>query len=110
MKTFIANILLIGVLSLIAGCDAGERIRERPIDIVETGERTEVYQKIMTSFPEHQNIKTSQAGLFEASAAKHILLKEESDVYVYFIAEGAGYDNTFGWYSYNANSKPASKA
>jgi hypothetical protein len=110
MKTFIANILLIGVLSLIAACDGGGKMRVRPPDIVATGERTEVYQQIMTKFPEHQNIKTSQGALFEASAAKHIVLKEESDVYVYFIAEGAGYDNTFGWYSYPANSKPASRS
>jgi hypothetical protein len=110
MKTFIANILLLGVLAMVAGCDREPRIAQRPRDIVNVGDRTEVYQKIMTQFPEHQNVKTSQTALFEPTAAKHIELTAESDVYVTFIAEGAGYDNTFGWYSYNKNEKPANKS
>lgn len=95
---------------MFAGCDREGRIRERPLDIVETGERAEVYKQIMTQFPEHQNIKSSQSALFETNAAKHILLTAESDVYVYYIAEGAGYDNSFGWYSYNVNEKPSTKS
>jgi hypothetical protein len=110
MKTFIASILLIGVLAMVTGCDREDRIPQRPTDIVNVGERAEVYQKIMTQFPEHKNVRTSQTSLFEASASKQIELTAESDVYVTYIGEGAGYDNTFGWYSYNVNEKPASKS
>jgi hypothetical protein len=110
MKTFIANILVLGAIVMIAGCNRDDQYSVRPPGLENTGERTEVYQEIMTQFPEHQNVKTSQAPLFEATAAKHIELTEESDVYVTFIAEGAGYDNSFGWYSYNKNEKPADKS
>jgi hypothetical protein len=84
-----------------------EGVKERPDDIVATGERTEVYQKIMAQFPEHKNVRNTQKGLFESSAAKQVVLKNESAVYVTFISEGASYGNSFGWYSYNAGAKPA---
>ena len=93
------------LLSLVYCSDDG-RIKERPKDIVETGPRTEIYQEIMAQFPEHQNIRQSQGALFEASAQKHVVLSNESNVYVTFISEGASYPNTFGWYSYNAGNKP----
>lgn len=83
-----------------------EGIRERPTDIVPTGERAEIFQKIMAQFPEHKNVKGSQAALFEANTAKQVVLTNESAVYVTFISEGASLRNTFGWYTYNSGAKP----
>lgn len=83
-----------------------EGIRERPDDIVATGERAEIFQKIMAQFPEHRNVKNSQAALFQANTAKQVVLTNESAVYVTFISEGASLRNTFGWYTYNSNATP----
>lgn len=91
------------VLLVLAGCSNEGKIKERPSGIVETGARTEIYQKIMAQFPEHQNVFTSQSALFESSAGKQIVLTSESEVYATFISEGASYPNTFGWYSYTGS-------
>jgi hypothetical protein len=98
----------VAMLSLVYCSNEG--IKERPDDIEATGERAEVYQKIMAQFPEHKNIKVTQPGLFEANAAKQVVLTNESPVYVTYISEGASYGNTFGWYSYNINDKPEQRA
>jgi hypothetical protein len=94
------------MLSLMFCSKKDETIRERPEEIVATGPRTEIFQKIMALFPEHKNVKTGQKALFEASAAKQVVLSAESAVYVTFISEGASYGNTFGWYQYDGNAKP----
>jgi hypothetical protein len=105
MKAIFLQTSVAALLISLASCDEG-RIKERPDNIVPTGERAEVYQQIMEDFPEHVNIKGSKAELFDAGTRKEIVLKNESDVYVTFISEGASYSNTFGWYSYNPNAKP----
>lgn len=89
---------------------SNEGIKERPDDIEATGERTEIYNKIMAEFPEFKNVKNSQPALFEATAAKQVVLTNESAVYVTYISEGASYSNTFGWYSYNVNDKPEQRS
>lgn len=89
---------------------SNEGIKERPDDIEATGERAEIYQKIMAEFPEHKNIKNTQGALFEATAAKQVVLTGESPVFVTYISEGASYGNTFGWYSYNVNDKPEQRS
>lgn len=105
MKTKIFQTCAAALVISLASCDEG-RIRERPENIVPTGERAEVYQKIMEDFPEHTNVKAGKPELFEGATRKEIVLKSASDVYVTYISEGASYSNTFGWYSYNPNAKP----
>lgn len=89
---------------------SNEGIKERPDDIEATGERLEIFQKIMAQFPEHKNVKNTQQALFENGAAKQVVLTSESAVYVTYISEGASFGNTFGWYSYNVNEKPSQRS
>ncbi|HEY0744634.1 MAG TPA: DUF4114 domain-containing protein [Chryseosolibacter sp.] len=108
MKTLVINCLCAAVIISFASCDRQEGISERPRDIVATGERLALFQEIMADFPESKNVKNAKPELFEAATRKEIVLKNESDVYVTFISEGASLANTFGWYSYPAGSKPSS--
>lgn len=105
MKTIITN-LIFAALILVTGSCSREGIKERPTDIVATGERLEIFQKIMGEFPEHKKVKNSHPELFEEGAFKHVLVTKESAVYLTFISEGASLANSLGWYSYNSNSKP----
>ncbi len=106
MKTKISVIVAVGFFAV--GCSNDGRIRERPKDIEPTGPKTEIYQKIVENFPEHQNVKETLPTLFEASARKEVVVTKESPVYVTFIAEGASLPNSFGWYSYPKDSTPSS--
>jgi hypothetical protein len=106
MKTIFLQIVSLAIVVTLASCDREGRIKERPDNIVPTGERAEAYQQIMADFPEHKNVKLTKANLFDAAAGKEIVLKNESDVYVTYISEGASYSNTVGWYSYMPNAKP----
>lgn len=107
MKTIFLQIVSFAIIVSLAACNNDGRIKERPDNIVPTGERLEAFNKIMSDFPEHKNVKVSKAQLFDAAARKEIVIKTESDVYVTYISEGASYANTVGWYSYNANAKPS---
>ena len=106
MKSLFFKILYTSAMFSLVFCSDNDRIRERPIDIVPTGARTEIFQEIMAQFPEHQDVTTSQQALFEASTGKQVVLSSESEVYVTFISEGASYPNTVGWYSYSEGSEP----
>jgi hypothetical protein len=106
MKTTILQILSIAIVISLASCEREGIVKERPDNIVPTGERLEAFNQIMADFPEHKSVRSSKPQLFEASAGKQILIKNETDVYVTYISEGASYANTVGWYSYNVNSKP----
>jgi hypothetical protein len=108
MKSLIINCLCAAVIISFASCERQGGIQERPDDIVATGERLALFQEIMADFPESKNVKTAKPELFEAATRKEIVLKNESDVYVTFISEGASLSNTFGWYSYQPASKPTS--
>lgn len=91
------------------GCSReGRRIKERPDNIIASKACPTLYTSIMDQFPEYRNNETGQALLFDAKAQKRIILTKESDVYVSFISEGAGYSNTFGWYAYDSANAPTS--
>src|SRR5687767_5752837 len=107
MQRNFLTITLIASMAILS-CSDGDRIRERPKDIIPTDIDPVVYQKIAAQFPEGQNITTSKPSLFEASAQKQVVLSEESNVYLAYISEGASYANSFGWYTYNVNEKPQS--
>ena len=106
MKKQFLNLFCVPVVLSLIMCSDNDRIKERPDEIVATGERAETYQKIMAEFPEHQNVATTKKDLFDAGATKQVVLTAESDVYVTFISEGASLPNSFGWYSYTG--KPSS--
>lgn len=92
---------------LLGGCSRESRkLKERPDDIITTKACPTLYNSIMEQFPEYRNNEANQALLFDEDAEKHIVILKETAVYVSFISEGAGYSNTFGWYSYSASNPP----
>jgi hypothetical protein len=95
------------VVLCLDSCSNGPRIKEKPDNIIETSPRTELYQAIMGEFPENKNNRIKQQVLFDASSEKRVILTRESEVYVTFISEGAGYENTFGWYIYDSTAVPS---
>lgn len=58
------------------------------------------------SLPEGQNALNNNPAYF-ANENKEIVLTEAANVSVTFIEEGAGYKNTFGYYTYNVNNPPS---
>jgi hypothetical protein len=79
-----------------------------PQVIIPTKPCAALYTRTMTLFPEGVNNMAANPDLFAASANKRILLTKESEVYVTFIAEGAGWKNSFGYYTYDVNNPPTS--
>jgi hypothetical protein len=103
--------LLVVICLIITGCEReAPGIKERPDNIISTKACPTLYSSIMEQFPEYRNNEASQALLFDAKAEKHVVLMKESEIYVSFISEGAGYTNTFGWYAYDSASAPNSSA
>jgi hypothetical protein len=79
-----------------------------PEDVIPTKPCETLYNGIITQFPEGVNNKTKHPDLFADAATKNLLLTKESDVYITFVDEGAGWKNSFGYYSYPADNPPAS--
>ncbi|HEX8060375.1 MAG TPA: DUF4114 domain-containing protein [Cyclobacteriaceae bacterium] len=95
---------LLLVISVVACHD--NKMDERPDNIIDTIPCPTLYSRILELFPE--NVEIKQKVLFTDSAQKKIVLNQASQVYVTYLAEGAGYRNSVAWYSYNKNSPPSS--
>src|SRR3954469_10595497 len=91
------------VLSL-ATCKDNDDIGQRPDDIIETPVCPTLYSRILELFPE--NVEIQQSALFSDTAQKKVELIKDSEVYVTYLAEGAGYRNSIAWYSYSVYSPP----
>lgn len=96
------SILLL--LSIVACHD--ETIKERPDNIIDTIPCPTLYSRILELFPE--NVEITHKVLFSDSAQKKVVLLNATEVYVTYLAEGAGYRNSVAWYSYDKNSPPSS--
>ena len=107
MKTMMLVVWLVVSVAILSGCD-DERVKQRPDDIIPTNIDPAVFQKIVEQFPEGTNVQATLPQLFAPAAQKHVVLSEESNVYLAFISEGASYENSFGWYSYSNDNKPLS--
>jgi len=75
-----------------------------PDDIIETEPCPTLYSRILELFPE--NVEITQSALFSDTAQKKVELIMDSEVYVTYLAEGAGYRNSVAWYSYSVFSPP----
>jgi len=95
---------LLLVLSLIASCKKDDDIGQVPDDIIETEPCPTLYSRILELFPE--NVEITQSALFSDTAQKRVELIQDSEVYVTYLAEGAGYRNSVAWYSYSVFSPP----
>jgi len=104
---------LLIVLASLFSCDS-EDVKKRgleaqdevPADVVPSKPCTTLYKSIMDMFVEFDNNQDKYPALFASTTQKNIVLTKESDVFVTFISEGAGFENSLGYYTYNADSKP----
>ncbi len=77
-----------------------------PDDIEPTQPCETLMDNISEQFPEYKDARTIHEDLFFETAELNIHVTEETPVYVTFIDEGAGYKNTFGYYTYQENNPP----
>jgi hypothetical protein len=93
-----------GLKILTLGIDEG-----LPPIIIPTKPCPTLYTDIMKYFPESQNncIKYDKQFFSNDTISKQLVLTKESEVYVTYIGEGAGWKNTLGYYTYNKNNPPA---
>lgn len=96
------------IIVLITGCRPDPGLKQVPDDIIASVPCPTLYSRILELFPEH--IKNDKSVLFSDSAQRKVVLTKDSEVYVTYISEGAGYRNTFGWYSYDKSAPPSSGA
>lgn len=81
-----------------------EDLGQRPENIIETEPCPTLYSRILELFPE--NVEITQSALFSDTAQRRVELIKDTDVYVTYLAEGAGYRNSVAWYSYSVFSPP----
>jgi hypothetical protein len=92
-----------GLKILSVGIDNGV-----PPEIIKTKPCATLYQRIIELFPEYVDNMSRYPALFSNDIQKVIKLTKESEVYVTFIEEGAGWKNAFGYYVYNEANPPQS--
>lgn len=63
---------------------------------------------ISEMFPESQDVRNVHDDLFNDTAPLNIHVTEETPVFVSFIDEGAGWKNSFGYYTYPEDNPPQS--
>lgn len=107
MKSSYALAIVMAFFAL-SGCFDNNRVKEVPEDIIPTVPCPTLYGRIMQLFPERQLSENEE--LFADGAQKKVLLVKDTDLYITFIAEGAGYANTLGYYTYPVDSPPSSPA
>jgi hypothetical protein len=110
MKTNLLNrsLWVLLVVSIVAtGCHP-EAVKERPDNIIATKPCQTLYRSIIDMFPEYKNNRDKQQALFSDTTQKKVVLTRDTEVYVTFISEGAGYSNTFGYYTYPESNPPQS--
>jgi hypothetical protein len=91
-----------GLKILSVGIDNGV-----PPDIIITKPCSTLYSRIIELFPESKNNFDTYTDLFSNATPRIIKLKKESEVYVTFVHEAAGWKNSFGYYTYNESSPPS---
>jgi LruC domain-containing protein len=64
----------------------------------------ELWQKITASIPEKKDIRSVNPAYITNDAGANIYLDEAGEVFVTFLHEGAGYKNSFGYYTFNNSS------
>jgi hypothetical protein len=90
----------------VTACHDHDIVKERPDDIIETLPCPTLYPRILELFPE--NVDITQSALFSDSAMKRVELTNDTEVFVTYLAEGAGYRNSIVWYSYSIYAPPTS--
>jgi hypothetical protein len=103
------SVLFLGLcLILFGSCKKNDRIDEIPKEIIRVYMDPIIYTRIVDNFPDQVNAVENVPCLFSDTVQKKIILTKESEVYVTFIAEGALYKNTLGFYYYTEGMAPSS--
>ncbi|HKK63587.1 MAG TPA: DUF4114 domain-containing protein [Bacteroidales bacterium] len=79
-----------------------------PDDVEPTEPCETLMAGISEMFPEYIDNRDVHDDLFFENAQLNILVKEETEVFITFIDEGAGWKNTFGYYTYPEDNPPQS--
>ena len=79
-----------------------------PEDVEPTDPCETLMANISEMFPERLDVRNVHDDLFSDTAHLNIYVTEETPVFVSFIDEGAGWRNTFGYYTYPADNPPQS--
>lgn len=69
---------------------------------------TKLLQAVNFAFPETQDIRKTHPEYIMTGVDTNLKLSELADVWVTFLHEGAGYRNSFGYFTYTDDSKPTS--
>ena len=92
-----------GLKILDISIDEGVPDNVEPTDPCET-----LIANISELFPECMDVRNVHNDLFSDTAHLNIHVTEETEVFVSFIDEGAGWRNTFGYYTYPEDNPPES--
>src|SRR5688572_3229040 len=90
MKTTLVPAGILFLLFLSA-CRHDFGVEQLPKDIIKSVPCPTLYSRILELFPEHT--RNSRDVLFNDTVQKKVVLTKDSEVYVTFISEGAGYRN-----------------
>lgn len=63
-------------------------------------------EDVNASLPERQPVPSFRPEYLASTAERNLILKEQCDVWVTFVHEGAGYQNSLFYFVYNVNNKP----
>ncbi|MFW6226186.1 MAG: DUF4114 domain-containing protein, partial [bacterium] len=63
---------------------------------------------IISMFPEQENAMDTHPELFNDENELRVITDSETEVWVQFVWEGAGWKNTFGYYTYELGNEPTS--
>jgi len=109
--------IIVTLFALLFGCSQNgvEKIGKNPYDevpaaIVPSKPCTTLYKSIMDMFYEHVDNQSKYPMLFADTTQKEILITQESEAYVTFISEGAGFENSLGYYTYDNAAGPGKKS
>ncbi len=67
---------------------------------------SEFLSLVTAALPENHNLALTRPELFSPTACTNIILQDEGEVYITFLHEGAGFKNTFGFYTYEVGNAP----
>jgi len=80
----------------------------RPLYLTTPGDviSSEMLGYLSYSLPEGKSVATLHPQYITSGAASDIVIQKQSDVWVTFLYEGAGYTNSVGYYVYNTKTPP----
>jgi hypothetical protein len=94
---------------LVIGCEK-DKIVEVPDNISILKPLPDLVDSIIVDFSEGKNAFLAYPNLFSDGYQKNMVLLKNSEVYVTFLDEGAGYRNSLCWYAYDKNKSAPLKA